>query len=47
MISSSIREEVDTLKYRFTRFKEQFDRGVNVQSAMAIESISKKVEKSG
>ena len=38
-VSSSIHEKVDSLNQRFDRFTRQFDRGVNVQSAITVDSI--------
>jgi NACHT domain len=42
-VSSSIHEKVDSLNQRFDQFTRQFDRGVNVQSAITVDSILKKL----
>jgi hypothetical protein len=37
----STREQIDGLTDRFSRFKQQFDRGVSVQSAATLETLLK------
>lgn len=45
MYSSSDRDQVDHLKKRFEVFKQQFDRGVSVQSAATLESVLNAISK--
>jgi hypothetical protein len=39
LFSSSDRDQIQDLQARFERFKQQFDRGVSVQSALNLEAL--------
>jgi hypothetical protein len=39
LFSSSDRDQIQDLRARFERFKQQFDRGVSVQSALNLEAL--------
>lgn len=39
LYSSSNQDQIDNLTKRFEVFKQQFDRGVSVQSAMTLEAV--------
>jgi hypothetical protein len=41
LLSSETQEQIDKLSKRFIRFKQQFDRGIAVQSAAALEKVLK------
>ncbi|OCH84063.1 hypothetical protein OBBRIDRAFT_453518 [Obba rivulosa] len=45
ILTSGDRTKIDDLKVRFTRFKERFDRGVNVQTAENVDIIKLQFEK--